>query len=364
MNQTTRGAERKPRIYLDLTVVACILFLVFILWLAFHTPEDTERKRRELEVSERASRERRENDRRSKAEKELLARKQQIEQFKQEAEELREFHKKRIAEAEEARILQKEALALKLEREIRRLRSQKEAEALQAEREASRLSLHVLDQEIETKIAEKIDPDHILRLKYWRMEAALEAYYRECSLIVRYLEENDLRLDECRATLTNLAKRLPEARAALSRETGLADELIKENLPETALRKLAAVQDPPREFLIVLESIADAFEKRAAGQKELAEVQKLWYAAREKLIAEKPPPPVPLPTQPGQSSPQRQPSQKPSEQRTVKITTYTLKNGRRILGVQSVDSGDSLSVKSVSGKFHLIKKDDIERIEE
>lgn len=46
-----------------------------------------------------------------------------------------------------------------------------------------------------------------------------------------------------------------------------------------------------------------------------------------------------------------------------KTTLYTLKNGRKISSVKSMDAGDSISVKTLGGKFESIKKEDIEKEE-
>jgi len=46
-----------------------------------------------------------------------------------------------------------------------------------------------------------------------------------------------------------------------------------------------------------------------------------------------------------------------------KTTLYTLKNGRKISSVKSMDAGDSISVKTLGGKFETIQKEDIAKEE-
>jgi len=43
----------------------------------------------------------------------------------------------------------------------------------------------------------------------------------------------------------------------------------------------------------------------------------------------------------------------------AKVTLYTLKSGRKISSVKSMDAGDAISVKTLNGKFESIKKEDI-----
>ncbi|MDL5055718.1 hypothetical protein QQ056_19500 [Oscillatoria laete-virens NRMC-F 0139] len=47
----------------------------------------------------------------------------------------------------------------------------------------------------------------------------------------------------------------------------------------------------------------------------------------------------------------------------AKVTLYTLKSGRKISSVKSMDAGDAISVKTLNGKFESIKKEDIAKEE-